>query len=188
MNEPIFDEKIFTEAELVSLRTQAFDYITRPECLHRSQPPKAVIVSGPIGSGKTRYIRANYSRGYIYLDAGELFRIYEQGLHLEFPGPLFEELSATGYEVAQYIFNERLDLVVEFVGTDINCMQRVLDAFIALGYVIEYEFIYQDLGTAIEWNFSRGSENISAYHCEIFHEVWITEAAKEESRRMDISE
>jgi hypothetical protein len=127
MNEPIS-----TNFDFRKLRTAVIQFATRKECLHRSNPPKAVVVMGGIGVGKTRYIRAKYSTGYIYLDAGEFFRIYEQGGHYPFPGPFVDELAMVGYDLACFIFRERYDFVVEFTGMDESWMRKVKDAIISI--------------------------------------------------------
>jgi hypothetical protein len=144
--------------------------------LATAQSPQAVIIAGGVAAGKTTLRRAQYSTGYVVLDAAEIFLSLCQGKYLDFPGPIEEPMEWIGRGVAKRIFRERRNFVTEIIGSEIAPVTQLLEAIKSAGYHVEFAGITCDVAAAMERNVGRGKNNISAYYTEHYHRRWILES------------
>jgi hypothetical protein len=136
---------------------------------------RAEIIAGGVATGKTTLRRTEYSTGYVFLDAAEIFLSLCQGEYVNFPRPLEEPMDLIGHGVAQRINRERRNFVTDIIGSEIAPVTQLLEAIEGAGCHIEYAGITCDVAAAMERNVSRGENNISAYYTEHYHRRWILE-------------
>jgi predicted secreted protein len=141
--------------------------------LPTSQSPQAVVIAGGVAAGKTTLRRAQYSTGYVVLDAAEILLRLCQGEYLDFPVPLEEPMDWIGNGIAQRIFRERRNFVTEVIGADLAPLKNMLTAIQAAGYETHIVGITCSPDAAVERNANRSDDNISAYYAEAYHQRWI---------------
>ena len=139
--------------------------------------PVCVLLMGGTGSGKTTIRQERYATGYALLDAATIFISLTGPTYFDFPHADFEmPLNAIGSAVAERAIRERRNLVVEFIGADVDPMKRVIEALTACGYKVDLQFIDCDVTEAWNRNLNRGPDNISAYYTEPYHVRWLLAA------------
>lgn len=138
--------------------------------------PVAVILMGGVASGKTRFRMDNFSRGFVLIDAAEIFHHFSRDAGMfDFPGDLVIPLEAIGSSVAQRAISEKRNIVTEIIGADGDSLVKLLSALKEVGYQVEVNFMDCDLEEGKRRDANRG-DNISAYYAEPFQIRWITEA------------
>jgi hypothetical protein len=145
--------------------------------------PHAVILMGGPGSGKTFVRKRQYSKGYVLIDAPEIFLSLSRGKFLPFPGTLEEPMNWVGQMVVGRAIEERRNIVTEVIGGDKEVLDTMLHALADRGYKVQVVFIECSLETALERNTNRGKNNISAHYAEWFHFAWILEECTERLKR-----
>ncbi len=142
--------------------------------------PEAVIIMGPVASGKTTFREKRYPTGYVLVDACPIFLAMSQGEFLPFPGDLEAPLEVIGSMVAERAIRERRNIVTEVVGDQFDPTKEMIDALRRAGYKVQMEAVDAPLEVCRERNQSRGDDNISAYYAQEFNLRWITNACNEE--------
>ena len=140
-------------------------------------PPRIVIYLGGVASGKSTLRRKWHSSGHVLVDAAEIFRSLSRGLYYDFPGPFVGMLDMIGIGVARRAVAERRNIVTELIGADYEATKRLFDAMTSIGYSVEAKAITCDVETAMQRNFARSDDNISAYYAESFQRKWLHGAA-----------
>jgi hypothetical protein len=138
-----------------------------------------VLILGSVCSGKTTLRKQFFSKGYVLIDAAEIFLSLSKGEYFEF-GEAFEEpMEIIGSLIAKRAIEERRNLVTEMIGEDV---QAVFDAMTAINYKIQLKYLQCDMEEAYRRNLSRGDDNISASYTQVYHQRWILNAIKELGR------
>lgn len=140
-------------------------------------PPVFALVLGPTATGKTRHRRQKYPKGYVVVDAGDIFISLSRGKYIDFPSILEEQMETIGTSVARRAIRERRNIVTEIIGHEFAPTQQLIDSMLTIGYNVELDAIVKDPIEAWEWNLKRSNENISAYYTEQFHRKWLIDAA-----------
>jgi hypothetical protein len=121
--------------------------------------------------------RQKYSKGYVLIDAAEIFLSLSNGEYFEF-GEAFEEpLEIIGSLITRRAIKEKRNVVTEIIGASSEDNRALIEAITAVGYKGEFVFIYCELEDAIKRNLNRGEDNISAHYTEPYHLRWILQAA-----------
>ncbi len=120
-----------------------------------TQSPRAVIIAGGVATGKTGLRRAEYSTGYVLLDASDIFLSLCQGEDLDFPGPIEEPMNLIGYGIAQRICRERRHIVTEIIGGEIALLTQLLETIKSAGYQTNLVGVRCDTAAAVERNANR---------------------------------
>ncbi len=141
--------------------------------LKPSDSPKAVLLVGPVCTGKTTLRNSDYSSGFVLLDAGEIFLNLTGSTEPRFPGSLEEKIMMIGRRIFIEATNRRYNLVTEVLGTDSDVLIAALEAIKAYGYVVEVVYVNADLDQCVKRQAERGDDNLSAYFTEGFHYTWI---------------
>ncbi len=141
-------------------------------------PPRFVLVTGTPVSGKTRLRRDKFSKGFVTVDAGDIFRRLEQGEIVDFPGEFEWMLDLIGHTVAERAISERRHIVTEVFGGDPDEAVALLTRMKAIGYVTELAFVKSSTEQAELWNRSRDPDNISSYFTDRFNVRWLADAAR----------
>ena len=91
--------------------------------------PRAVILMGGVAAGKTHLRIKDYSRGYVLIDAAEMFHHLSRGEGmLDFPDAFAEPLELIGPMVADRAISERRHIVTEIIGHDIPTTVKLITA------------------------------------------------------------
>jgi len=152
------------------------DLFFHDDSITNNEQPCAVILSGGTGTSKTRLRREKYSKGYVVLDAPEIFLSLCRGRYLDFPGPLEEPMELIGFGVARRIFRERRNIVTEIIGIKYEPVTELIDTIKAVNYDVDFIHVTCDINVAWEQNINRSRNNISAYYAEPYHFRWILAA------------
>jgi hypothetical protein len=147
--------------------------------LSRGGPPQIAIVCGPTATGKTRHRRKKYAKGYVVVDAADIFISLSRGKYIHFPSFLEEPMDLIGAAIAKRAIQERRNIVTEIIGHVLEPFQGLIDAMLAIGYKVDLDAVIKDVVEAWEWNLKRSDDNISAFYTEQFHRKWLIEAATE---------
>lgn len=143
-----------------------------------TERPKAVILMGGVASGKTTIRRQRFSKGFVLIDAAEIFHhLTPAGQSLDFPQALQEPLEIIGSMVARKAIKERRNIVTEIIGDEVDPTMELLSALKDSGYDIEPVGVTCSVEQALERNANRG-DNISAYYAGPFQQRWIVQACK----------
>jgi formylglycine-generating enzyme required for sulfatase activity len=147
--------------------------------LAHGDPPRAVILMGSIATGKTTMRSKEYSRGFVLIDAAEMFHhMSRDNVFLDFPDAFLEPLATIGPIIARRAVAERRHIVTEIVGADYTLVDNLLSALQSAGYTVEVVDVMCDLEEALRRNENRG-DNVSAYHAEQFQRQWIIDACRQ---------
>ena len=147
-----------------------------PGSLSTGGTPRAVIIAGGTGAGKTRLRRERYGMGLVVLDAADIFLNLCRGRSLDFPGPLEEPLEFVGFGVARRIVREKRPFVTEIIGDEFEPTKALIESLRTAGYKVEFVGVECDVEVAWERNLNRGADNISAVYAQPFHYRWLNAA------------
>ena len=107
--------------------------------------PRAVIFAGGPATGKTTLRRAQYSTGYVVLDAAEIFLDLCRGQYFDFPGPFEELMDLIGLGISQRIFLERRNFVFEIIAAELEPTTLLMETIVNAGFLIDFRAITCDL-------------------------------------------
>jgi hypothetical protein len=164
----------FFQVDLAAEVERFFDDSSLPG----SEPPRFVLLLGGVSSGKTWTRRRRYQRGFVIVDAAEIFISLSRGGYYDFPDGLAEPLEAIGALVAQRATSERRSIVTEMLATERERFESVFRAMVAAGYQAEVVWIDCDPMEGARRNASRGDLDISSAFCQDFHRRWLLAAAR----------
>lgn len=145
----------------------------------REGSPIAVILMGGVATGKTTLRKQQYSKGYVLIDAADIFLSLSKEEVLPFPDALEEPLNRIGHLVAKRALFERRNIVTEIIGAEHGPTVKLVEALKGAGYRADIVFVSCDLEESIKRSANRGENNISAYYAEAFQRAWLMEACKE---------
>ena len=141
-------------------------------------PPRFVLVCGTPASGKTRLRHAKYARGYVNVDAGDIFRRLPDHEGMDFPGEHAWMVEAIGTAVATRALEERRHVVTEVFGLDQPATVELIEAMKAAGYRTEVVGVRASVEQSVAWNEARDLDNVSSYFTDEFNVRWLREAAR----------
>jgi hypothetical protein len=139
--------------------------------------PRFVLLLGGVSSGKTYTRRRRYARGFVIVDAAEIFISLSRGGYYDFPDGLAGPLETIGSLVALRAVAERRHVVTEMLATDRAQFEGTVHAMAGAGYHAEVVWIECDPIEGARRNAARGDLDISAAHCQGFHARWLLAAA-----------
>ncbi|MFH0342905.1 MAG: zeta toxin family protein [Chromatiales bacterium] len=139
--------------------------------------PALALIMGGAAVGKTRFRRKRYARGYVVVDAGDIFIKLSRGGTFDFPSHLEKPMEVIGSSIARRAVRERRNIVVELIGAEFEPVDRLIDTYKSLGYRVNVNYLRADLEQSWEWNINRSENNISAYHAEPYNRRWLMAAA-----------
>ncbi len=142
-----------------------------------TQSPELIVLIGGPAVGKTTVRKKQFSRGYVVVDAAEIFVMLDGWENQDFPGELEEPLCLVGKLVAQRAVAERRNIVTELIGADYAPTIALIEAMKNAGYKIMLNAVNCDIEEAERRNFARGNDEISAYFAEPYQRQWLIDAA-----------
>jgi hypothetical protein len=140
--------------------------------------PRLVLLMGPVATGKTRMRRSRYGRGYVVLDAAEIFNDLSRGHYFDFPDGLEEPMEAVGSQIARRAIQQRHNIVTEVIGDNRDELTQLITFMGSVGYHVDVQYVHCDVETALERNRTRGDDNISAYYTQPYHFRWLVTACQ----------
>ena len=143
--------------------------------LSNGATPRVIIIMGGVAAGKTTLRQSKYSRGFVLIDAAEMFHHLSGEAFLDFPDALLEPLELIGSLAAQRAISERRHIVTEIVGAEPEPIVELIEALKKVGYDVEVVGVTCDLEESLRRNQERG-DNISAYYAEPFQRRWLFSA------------
>jgi len=142
--------------------------------------PEFVLLCGAVCNGKTTMRKQQYSKGYVLIDAAEIFLSLSNGEYYDF-GTTFEEpLELIGSLITRQAIRERRNIVTEIIGATKEAMFPIIDTMKSIAYQINPIYIECEMEEAWKRNVARSNDNISAYYTESYHRRWILEATQQE--------
>ena len=142
--------------------------------------PEVVLILGAVCTGKTTMRKQQNYKGYVLIDAAEIFLSLSNGEYFDFGFEPFEPpLEIIGGMVARQAIFERRNIVTEMTVSFNEEIKTVVDAMRGIDYKVQITSVHCDLETAKKRNLNRGNDNISAWYTQLYHQRWIRNAAKE---------
>lgn len=142
--------------------------------------PEFVLILGAVFTGKTTLRKQQYSKGYVLIDAAEIFLSLSNGEYFDFGFEPFEQpMEIIGTLVARRAILQRRNMVTEMTVSLEEEIKTVIDAMTRIDYKVQVVRLDCDLETAKERNLNRDDEGISAAYTQLYHQRWIRNAAKE---------
>jgi hypothetical protein len=153
-------------------------FFVDPSSLPTGAEPRFVLIAGCPCAGKTYVRRQQYSRGFVVLDAADIFLRFPNALDLPFPGPYEEGLEIIGSLISERAVKERRAIVTEMVGTDDygESISALITGMTSIGYRAEIVWVDAELDICLEREKNRGKEDISSYYTERYHQKWLLNA------------
>ncbi len=158
---------------------------------HREESRLIILMGGP-AVGKTTIRKQRYSKGYVLVDAAEIFLSLSRGEFFPFPDAFEQPMDIIGSLVARRAISERRHIITELIGADYELTKELIKAMRAIGYLISVQAVRCTFEEAQRRNLARGDDDISCYYAEPYQRRWLLEAAyaslKSENRRPGASE
>jgi predicted ABC-type ATPase len=161
----------------LDLNAEVESYFDASSECENKQPVFAMVMGGP-AAGKTTTRRQKFSKGYVLVDAADIFIRLSKGQSLDFPDDLKEPMEIVGAQIARRAVTQRRHIVTELIGADYESTVQLIEAMRSIGYEISLNWVNCDVGEAMRRNLARGNDNISCYFAEEFQRRWLIEAAE----------
>ena len=142
--------------------------------------PELVLILGAVCTGKTTLRKQQYSKGYVLIDAAEIFLSLSNGEYFDFGFEPFEQpMEIIGGMVARLAILQRRNIVTEMTVSFDEEIKAVIEAMRGIDYKVQITWVHCDLETAKNRNLNRGDDDISAWYTQLYHQRWVRSAAKE---------
>jgi len=142
--------------------------------------PEFVLITGGVGAGKTTLRKSSFSKGYVVLDANEIFMNLCKGVNSRFED--FKEMvEILGSLIADKAVKEKRNIVMEVIGDSFENTESIIDAIISVGYKIKLNSVDCDQAEAYKRHLKAVKDDklyISCYFTQDLHRRWILEAVK----------
>jgi predicted kinase len=140
--------------------------------LKGTQKNEAIILIGPICSGKTSYRKEFVKNTHILIDAGEIYmKLY--GSSAGFGEHLIDELNYIGNEIVKKILINHYSFIMEIMPDQYKNIIKIAKRLQKLGYKVKGIKLDATEEEAIKRNSEREKNDISSYFTENFHIAWL---------------
>ena len=177
MSPPTPDKKISGERVLVVEVSKEIDRFFDDSSIPAGGQSEFVLILGPVCSGKTTLRKEQFSKGYLLIDAAEIFLSLSKGEFFEFGAAFEEPMELIGSMIAKLAIEQRRNIVTEMIGDEET--KAVFDAMTAINYKVQLKYLQCDMEEAFRRNLNRGDDSISAAYTQAYHRRWILNAVKE---------
>lgn len=138
-----------------------------------AQDRHAVVLTGPMCTGKTTIRDEQYGKGFLHLDAAELFVRLAGSSQPRFCGPYLAEVDAIGRNLFELAIRKGYNQVIEVIGSEANVLIAMISRLYDCGYKVDVQHVHAPLEECITRQAIRGDDNLSAYYTEGFHQSWV---------------
>jgi len=149
--------------------------------LPTDKQPQFVLFMGGVASGKTTMRRQQYAKGYVHIDAAEIFAQLTGGQYAAFPGAYLAELESLGSKLAKDAVNAKKNIVMEIIGDSLEMQQAIAEAVSSIGYSVHAQVLTCSVEEAQRRHKHACDTDvnyISAYYTQVYHQKWILDAVK----------
>jgi GRAM domain-containing protein/AAA domain-containing protein len=174
---PTPDKNISGERVLIVEVSKEIDRFFDDSSIPAGGQSEFVLIVGTVCTGKTTLRRQLFSKGYVLIDAGEIFLSLSKGEYFEFGAAFEEPMELIGSMVAKRAIEQRRNIVTEMIGDEGT--NAVFDAMTAINYKVQLKYLQCDMEEAYRRNLNRGDDSISAAYTQAYHQRWILNAVKE---------
>lgn len=131
-------------------------------------PPRLVIFTGGVGSGKTTSRKQMFPKDYVHFEFGEIF----VAVRKEF-GENYKNLANLMHIICDLIlvnvFQEKKNIVTEIIGDEKNILENLVDFAAKKGYEVHLKYLTLDPVKAYERHLKAVNEDpeyFSAFHSQ----------------------
>lgn len=103
-------------------------------------PPKFVILTGGVGSGKTTIRRKDYNKGYVNFDFGEILLTCAEAFGKD-ESRLESIIKLTCDMILKESINQKKNIVIEVIGAHEDEFMPVVNGMMKLGYTFSFVFV-----------------------------------------------
>jgi hypothetical protein len=145
-----------------------------------SDPPRFVIISGGVGVGKTTHRKDKYSKGWVLVDAGEVY----QAIRPLVDAPEDEEtlMYLAGNWLLSKAIADHKNIVIEIIMDKVEPIQSIIGQMKGEGYEVELVGMVNDIKKSWENNLNRDKNNTSAYYTQDETLSWFEEYFRNKGR------
>ncbi len=143
----------------------------------RGEIPKLVIVVGGNGAGKTTHIHEKFSKGYVIINAEEIYRNIK--VFDDFGEVSQKLVNEIGELIAYRAINERRNIVLEMIADKVGSLDPIIGAMTAIGYKVDIIHISSDIDEAYRRHLNAVKEDrgyLPTYFSEDYHRRCIIKA------------
>ena len=139
-------------------------------------PPRAVIVMGGVGSGKTTLRRNKLAENYVQIDGSDIFaQIVDEDTadDLDLYLPIIDKI---GQEITSRAVREKCDLAIEHTGDNADEMKSIIDKLESIGYIVDISMVNCDPAEAYQRHLAATHVDyhyLSCYFTKDLHTKWI---------------
>jgi predicted ABC-type ATPase len=149
--------------------------------LNKGGNPTFVLIMGGVGAGKTTLRKDKLSKGYVVIDAGQLFTNLGGTENHQFGVDFEEPMDLIGGALVSQAIKERRNIVTEIIGASVEEAKSIIDAMKLVGYKISLQHVQCDVTEAYNRHLKAVNTDpnyISSYYSQPYHRKWILEAVK----------
>ena len=135
-----------------------------------------VVIMGGVCSGKTILRKRKYQRGYVNVDAADIF--LQLGPH-EFANrtpALQKQLEVNGKKMALDAISAQKNIAIEIIGNNQSQLLQLINKIKAIGYTVKIVGVTCSAEDAVERNKKRDGADISSYFIQDYHVQWLIKA------------
>ena len=142
----------------------------------KSQDPRAVIVMGGVGSGKTTIRRNQFAENYVQIDGSDIFSQIvdeESADDLDLYLPTIDKI---GQKITSRAIKEKRNLAIEHIGDNAEEMKAIIDKLESIGYIVDISMVNCDPTEAYQRHLAATHADyhyLSCYFTKDLHTKWI---------------
>ena len=162
----------------IDISKELSKYFNDSQICHEGRP-NFVLLTGGVGNGKTTLRRKQYAKGYVHIDAAEIFASFAKGKYYDFPVAFEESLNLIGSLIARRAIKEKRNIVMEIIGDSFEDASAIIAAMKSAGYEVKISFVECDQPEAYRRHLNAVKTDVnyvSAFHTQRFHKKWVLEA------------
>lgn len=142
----------------------------------KSETPEFIVILGPVGAGKTNYIKNNYGNGYVWIDMARIFFELqkETGIRLNRRKEIINFIGLVTLDLA---ILEKRNIVVELIGDELEKVEKLINVMKSAGYDVKVTELNSSDDTCFPGAAEKNDEYMSSLYTESFHLSWFDKIA-----------
>lgn len=148
--------------------------------LTSDKEPELVLIMGGVGAGKSTLRKDKFTKGYVVLDAGEIYSFCIEEEYHEFD-VVKDLIEIIGGWIAEKSIKEKRSIVVEMIGDSKEDIEALITAMRSVGYKLKLQFVSCDPAEAYRRHLKAVEDDksyISCYFTQKSHLKWLLEGVK----------
>lgn len=147
----------------------------------KGQLPAFVLIMGGVGAGKTTLRKDKFSKGYVVIDAGQIFTNLGGTENHQFGQDFEEPMDIIGGVLVRQAIKQKRNIVTEIIGASEQEASSIIDAMKSIGYEVHIRLVTCDVTESYNRHLAAVKTDpnyISSFFTQTYHVKWILEAAK----------